>query len=88
MRPDDVVSGLEPKRFDSEGGRTYLETVIDKPLESGQSTDHADSDGQTVPETSEADVAVDSGHGFAAAFARWGFYHVSLYSRRRRHFFE
>ena len=42
-----------------------LKRIVDEPLESGQSTDHDDSDGQSVPQAAEADVAVDSRHGSA-----------------------
>ena len=46
-----------------------LETVIDEPLERRQGPNHRDSDGQSVPETLESDVAVDPRHGFPGAFA-------------------
>lgn len=45
----------------------YLEAVIDEPLERSQSTDHSNSNRETVPEAPEADIAVDSRHGLAAA---------------------
>lgn len=50
-----------------------LEAVIDQPLERGQGSNHADPDRQTVPETFESDVAVDSRHGFSCALASYDF---------------
>ena len=43
----------------------HLERIIDEPLEGGQSTDHCDSDRETVPKAGESDVSVDSRHGFS-----------------------
>ncbi len=48
---------------------TYLKAVVYQPLERGESTNHHDTDWETIPEPPEADVAVDSRHGFAAALA-------------------
>lgn len=39
---------------------TCLEAVVDEPLEGRKGTDHSNTDWETVPETLEADVAVDS----------------------------
>ena len=47
----------------------HFEAVVDEPLERRQRADHQDPDRQPVPQAPEADVAVDSRHGFAAAFA-------------------
>ena len=47
----------------------YLEAIVNEPLESRQSSNHEDPNRQTVPEASEANVAVDACHGFAAALA-------------------
>lgn len=48
---------------------TYLKAVVDKPLEGSQCADHDDPDRETVPEALEANVSVDSRHGFSAALA-------------------
>jgi len=45
-----------------------LETVVDQPLERSQSTDHDNSDGETVPKTRETNVAVDSAHSLGSTF--------------------
>lgn len=44
-----------------------LEGVVDQPLEGSQSTDHANAHGQTVPQASEANVAVDPANGCTSA---------------------
>lgn len=46
-----------------------LETVINQPLEGGESSNHANTDGETVPKAPESDIAVDSRHGFSSALA-------------------
>ena len=46
-----------------------FEAVVDQPLERRQGSYHGNSNGQAVPEAFEADVAVDSRHGFPSAFA-------------------
>ncbi len=48
-----------------------FETVIDQPLERSQCSNHANTDGETVPETSESDIAVDSRHGFSSALTSY-----------------
>ena len=48
-----------------------LETVIDQPLERGQRSNHSDPDWQTVPETFESNIAVDSRHGLSSALASY-----------------
>lgn len=49
--------------------QVHLEAIVDEPLERGKSTDHDDTDRQAVPETREADVAVDARHGLSGALA-------------------
>ena len=48
-----------------------LETVIDQPLERGQRSNHSDPDWQTVPETFESNIAVDSRHSLSSALASY-----------------
>jgi hypothetical protein len=47
----------------------HLEGVVDEPLESSQSTNHENTDWQSVPQTAETDLAVDSANGLASALA-------------------
>lgn len=58
-----------------------LETVIDQPLERGQSTNHSNPDWQTVPETFESDIAVDPRHGFPSALAGYDIGQPTVVSR-------
>lgn len=58
-----------------------LETVIDQPLERGQSTNHSNPDRQTVPETFESDIAVDPRHGFSSALAGYDIGQPTVVSR-------
>lgn len=54
------------------GGREAkpdLEGIVDEPLERGEGSDHDDSGRKPIPETGEADVAVDSAHGFRGGLA-------------------
>lgn len=54
-------------------GTTYtkvdLEGVVDKPLERSQSTNHEDTDRQSVPKTTETDLAVYPANSLASALA-------------------
>ena len=56
-----------------EGKSTYtevhLERIVDQPLESGQRANHTNPHGQTVPQSTEADVAVDPANRRARALA-------------------
>ena len=49
------------------GGETNvtLERVVKEPLETGEGTDHDNTDGETVPETTETNLGVDTADGLA-----------------------
>jgi hypothetical protein len=47
----------------------HLEGVVDEPLERGKSTNHEDSNRQTVPQTAESNLAVDPADSLASALA-------------------
>lgn len=69
MCQQNVLSGF------SEGRRNtytevHLERIVDQPLESSQSTNHANPHRQTVPQPAEADVAVDPADRRARTLAR------------------
>lgn len=49
--------------------QVHLEAIVDEPLESRESTDHDNADGQAVPQARESNVAVDAGHGGSGALA-------------------
>lgn len=57
-----------PGRFVSisnknESGKTYLERVVDTPLQGGKGTNHDDTGAETTPEASETDFGVDRADG-------------------------
>lgn len=47
----------------------HLKRVVDEPLERGKRTNHEDTNWQSVPQTTEADLAVDASDGLARALA-------------------
>ncbi len=59
---------MTPSRRKPQGD---FETVIDQPLEGSQCSNHANTDGETVPETFESDIAIDSRHGFPSALTSY-----------------
>ena len=49
---------------------SYLKAIVDHPLQAGQSANHNDPNGKTVPKTWEANVLVDSAHRSSKGFSR------------------
>jgi hypothetical protein len=47
----------------------YLERIIDKPLERCKSTNHCNSDRQTIPETTESDLAIDPAYRLSSTLS-------------------
>ena len=65
-----AIESTEREGKTSTYAEVHLERIVDQPLESSQSTDHADPHRQTVPQSAEANVAVNPAYRRARALAR------------------
>lgn len=66
MKQRTQLSSCRLRLFLATSGRetdSSLEGVIDEPLETSQGSDHDNTDGETVPETTEANLGVDTANG-------------------------